>query len=109
MHWPLRLANEADIPALETLIERSVRELQSAHYSAAQMDGALGSVFGVDRQLIQDKTYFAAASGARFFSRAKMPFAPGVFARSNWSRLCPACPFIERSTTKPVSATKCRS
>lgn len=60
MHWSLRLANEADIPELETLIERSVRELQSAHYSAAQMDGALGSVFGVDRQLIQDRTYFVA-------------------------------------------------
>lgn len=58
MHWSLRLAGEADIPELEGLIERSVRGLQSACYSAAQMDGALGSVFGVDRQLIQDKTYF---------------------------------------------------
>jgi len=58
MDWSLRLATEADIPELEALIERSVRELQSAHYSAAQMDGALGSVFGVDRQLISDQTYF---------------------------------------------------
>jgi len=32
--------------------------LQAQHYSAAQMDGALGSVFGVDRQLIRDGTYF---------------------------------------------------
>jgi predicted N-acetyltransferase YhbS len=60
MDWSLRLAHEADIPELEALIERSVRELQSFHYSAAQMDGAIGSVFGVDRQLIQDKTYFVA-------------------------------------------------
>ena len=58
MDWSLRLANEADIPELEALIERSVRKLQSAYYSAAQMDGALGSVFGVDRQLIRDQTYF---------------------------------------------------
>ena len=50
----------SDIPALEALIERSVRELQAADYSAAQMDGALGSVFGVDRQLISDQTYFLA-------------------------------------------------
>lgn len=56
----LRLANDGDIPTLEALIERSVRELQSPHYSAAQMDGALGSVFGVDRQLIRDQTYFVA-------------------------------------------------
>ena len=58
MNWSLRLANDGDIPALEGLIERSVRELQAADYSAAQMDGALGSVFGVDRQLIRDGTYF---------------------------------------------------
>jgi len=58
MDWSLRLACDGDIPNLETLIERSVRELQAADYSAAQMDGALGSVFGVDRQLIRDGTYF---------------------------------------------------
>jgi GNAT superfamily N-acetyltransferase len=60
MNWSLRLARDGDIPKLETLIEGSVRELQSAYYSAAQMHGALGSVFGVDRQLIRDKTYFVA-------------------------------------------------
>ena len=58
MDWALRLAREEDVPKLETLIERSVRELQAPHYSSAQMDGALGSVFGVDRQLIRDQTYF---------------------------------------------------
>jgi GNAT superfamily N-acetyltransferase len=60
MNWSLRLACDSDIPALEALIERSVRELQAADYSTAQMDGALGSVFGVDRQLIRDQTYFLA-------------------------------------------------
>jgi len=60
MDWSLRLACDNDIPALEALIERSVREMQTADYSTAQMDGALGSVFGVDRQLIRDKTYFLA-------------------------------------------------
>ena len=63
MDWSLRLAHDGDIPELEALIGRSVRELQSAYYSAAQMDGALGSVFGVDRQLIRDKTYFVAEQG----------------------------------------------
>ena len=73
MEWSLRLAREEDVPALEVLIPLSVRALQAQHYSAAQMDGALGSVFGVDRQLIRDGTYFvvehpssvaAATSGA---------------------------------------------
>ncbi|MES2594420.1 MAG: GNAT family N-acetyltransferase [Verrucomicrobiota bacterium] len=58
--WPLRLAREADVPALEALIPLSVRALQSPYYSAAQMDAALGPVFGVDRQLIGDGTYFVA-------------------------------------------------
>lgn len=56
--WVPRLACEGDIPALERLIPLSVRGLQSGHYSAAQMEAALGPVFGVDRQLIQDGTYF---------------------------------------------------
>jgi N-acetylglutamate synthase-like GNAT family acetyltransferase len=58
MDWGLRFAREEDIPKLEALIEQSVRELQSPYYSTAQMDGALGTVFGVDRQLIRDQTYF---------------------------------------------------
>jgi GNAT superfamily N-acetyltransferase len=52
------LAHDADIPALEALIPLSVRTLQAAHYSHAQIEAALGPVFGVDRQLIRDGTYF---------------------------------------------------
>jgi GNAT superfamily N-acetyltransferase len=59
-NWQLRLARETDIPALEQLIPLSVRTLQAAYYSAAQMEAALGPVFGVDRQLIRDETYFVA-------------------------------------------------
>ena len=60
MAWALRFARNDDIPQLETLIELSVRKLQAPYYSTAQMDGALGTVFGVDRQLIRDQTYFVA-------------------------------------------------
>lgn len=59
--WTLRLAIESDIPSLEQLIPLSVRSLQAEHYSPAQMDAAIGPVFGVDRQLILDGTYFVAA------------------------------------------------
>jgi len=48
------------VPAIEVLIPLSVRRLQSPYYSQAQMDAALGPVFGVDRQLIRDGTYFVA-------------------------------------------------
>jgi GNAT superfamily N-acetyltransferase len=57
-HWQPRLAEERDIPALENLIPLSVRALQADCYSSAQIEAALGPVFGVDRQLIRDATYF---------------------------------------------------
>jgi len=60
----LRLARADDVAAVEALIPLSVRALQSAHYTSAQMDAALGSVFGVDRQLIRDGTYFVAERDA---------------------------------------------
>lgn len=40
-NWKLRLACEKDIPAIEVLIPLSVRTLQAAHYSPAQMEAAL--------------------------------------------------------------------
>jgi GNAT superfamily N-acetyltransferase len=61
--WTVRLARQDDIPALEELIRLSVRRLQADHYSCAQIEAALGSVFGVDRQLIHDRTYFVVHRG----------------------------------------------
>jgi len=61
--FALRLAGDQDIPALSALIPLSVRSLQAAHYSTAQMDAALGPVFGVDRELIRDGTYFVVEHG----------------------------------------------
>jgi GNAT superfamily N-acetyltransferase len=56
----LRLATEADIPALLALVELSVRQLQQHDYSPAQIDASIGTAFGVDLQLIADGTYFVA-------------------------------------------------
>jgi GNAT superfamily N-acetyltransferase len=60
--FALRLATEEDIPALHALIEASVRGLQAGDYTPAQIDGALGTVLGLDTQLIADRTYFIAES-----------------------------------------------
>jgi predicted N-acetyltransferase YhbS len=54
-----------DVPELEALIEISVHGLQAAHYTAEQRTVALGPVFGVDRQLIRDGTYFVAEDAGR--------------------------------------------
>lgn len=57
-----RNATLADINGLTALIERSARALQRDDYTPAQITGALGTVFGVDTQLIKDQTYYLVES-----------------------------------------------
>jgi N-acetylglutamate synthase-like GNAT family acetyltransferase len=54
----IRRATLEDVPALQALIDLSVRSLLSDYYSPVQIEGSLGTVFGVDSQLIADGTYF---------------------------------------------------
>jgi GNAT superfamily N-acetyltransferase len=54
----LRPACLEDRPALEALIARSARELSAGDYTPEQIEGALRGAFGVDTQLIRDRTYF---------------------------------------------------
>ena len=56
--FSLRTAVPGDTPALEVLIDASVRGLQTTDYSPSQIESALASVYGVDSQLIADGTYF---------------------------------------------------
>jgi GNAT superfamily N-acetyltransferase len=56
--FELRLASTEDIPALHELIGLSVRVLQRHDYSPEQLEAALGTVYGVDTQLIADQTYY---------------------------------------------------
>src|SRR5438132_14380140 len=65
MPFTIRPAQLDDIPHLEKLIPISARTLQAEHYSPAQIEGALGTVFGVDSQLIRDGTYYVAESGGQ--------------------------------------------
>src|SRR3977135_1857830 len=94
-NWSLRLAHEEDIPTLQKLIPLSVRGLQSSHYTAAQMDAALGSVFGVDRQLIRDGTYFVVAEngeliGCGGWSKSKTLFGRDHQTNTDDAKLDPA-------------------
>lgn len=54
----IRAAQESEIEMLEDLIRASVWDLQAHCYTEAQRQGALGTVFGVDSQLIKDRTYY---------------------------------------------------
>ena len=62
MNWPLRIARDEDAPALERLIEHVTRTSLARCYSEAQLAVALGPVFGLDRQLVRDGTYFVIES-----------------------------------------------
>lgn len=56
----IRPATEADVPTLRELIETSVRILQADVYSEEQREAALQSVFGIDSQIVADRTFLVA-------------------------------------------------
>jgi GNAT superfamily N-acetyltransferase len=64
---------------LRELIEASVRSLQAADYSPAQIEGALQSVYGVDSQLIADGTYLVA-------ELSESQCRPEIVACGGWSK-----------------------
>ena len=59
----LRTAVERDIPALQALIARSGVALSVGYYTPEQAEAITRHVFGVDSQLIADRTYFAIEDG----------------------------------------------
>ncbi len=65
MSITIHLAQNSDIPHIAELIPLSARKLQATYYSSAQIEGALGTVFAVDSQLITDGTYFVAEAGGQ--------------------------------------------
>jgi GNAT superfamily N-acetyltransferase len=60
MQFQIRVAVDADIPAIREVIQASVRVLQAGDYTQAQIEGALVTVFTVDSRLIADGTYLLA-------------------------------------------------
>ncbi len=76
----LRLAVPEDVPLLRELIEASVRGLQTEDYTAAQIAGALQTVFGVDSRLITDGTYIVAEAPSSAEQNAQ-----DANARAKWA------------------------
>jgi GNAT superfamily N-acetyltransferase len=101
MSFLVRKAISKDVPRLREVIEASVRGLQAADYSPAQIEAALHSVYGVDSQLIADGTYFAVevtqhsrssvearhavpAAAAEYFQPRTL--TPAIVACGGWSK-----------------------
>jgi GNAT superfamily N-acetyltransferase len=54
----LRVATLEDASVLREMIADSVRGLQQADYSEAQIEGAIGTIYGTDGTMIADGTFF---------------------------------------------------
>jgi len=59
-----RLAQSADIPALTSLMDAAIRELQRGYLTPEEI-AASQAVMGLDSQLIEDGTYFVVESDGR--------------------------------------------
>jgi len=69
----IRLATQDDADAIETLMRASIRDIFPAFYEAAQVESSVEFVGRVDRQLIDDGTYFVVDEG------------PDIVACGGWS------------------------
>lgn len=63
MDFTLRKATEGDVAAIGEIIAASVRGLSTGYYDDSEIELSIRSVFGVDRDLIEDGTYFVAVDG----------------------------------------------
>jgi GNAT superfamily N-acetyltransferase len=60
--FQLRVATRDDLEAIRTLIDASVRGLQSDDYSPEQIEASLKTVFTTDSRLVEDGTYLVATA-----------------------------------------------
>jgi GNAT superfamily N-acetyltransferase len=91
----VRPAQAAERGALDALIALSARKLGRAHYSDEELDHAIGTVFGIDTDLIADQTYLVAEidgalAGCGGWSRRATLFGADAFADRDPARLDPA-------------------
>jgi GNAT superfamily N-acetyltransferase len=60
MSFIIRLASFEDVSEMERLIAESVRGLSRGFYTDSQIESAIKYIFGVDSQLLVDRTYYVA-------------------------------------------------
>jgi GNAT superfamily N-acetyltransferase len=88
MGFSLRKATPEDEAAIGSLIAESVRGLAVGFYDDSEIELSIRSVFGVDRELIDDETYFAAVDdngrlvGCGGWSRRKTLYGASAYFAS---------------------------
>ena len=96
MSFLIRPATVDDQPVLADLIARSARGLSQGDYTPEQVEGALRGTFGVDSQLVQDRSYFVAEQpdgtlvGCGGWSRRRTLFGGDAHGARDATELDPA-------------------
>jgi GNAT superfamily N-acetyltransferase len=90
----IRKATMDERDAISHLIAESARELSRAHYTDAQIEAAIATVFGVDTDLIEDGTYFVVESdgqlaGCGGWSKRKTLFGGDQYSSRDTAYLDP--------------------
>ncbi|HRH42056.1 MAG TPA: GNAT family N-acetyltransferase [Pyrinomonadaceae bacterium] len=93
MSFVIRKAILDDQSEIEKLIAESVRGLSRDDYNDKQIELSIKTVFGVDKELIADKTYFVAATedgkiiGCGGWSKRKTLYGASIYEQSRDSNL----------------------
>jgi N-acetylglutamate synthase-like GNAT family acetyltransferase len=90
----IREATIEDRDAIGQLIAESARHLSREHYSDTQIEAAIAGVFGLDSDLVDDRTYFVAESdgelvGCGGWSRRKTLFGGDQYSSRDTGYLNP--------------------
>jgi len=81
----LRKATSGDEAAIADVIAASVRGLAKGIYDEQQIELSIHSVFGVDRQLISDETYFVAETSDRIVGCGGWSFRRTLYGASGYA------------------------
>lgn len=95
MAYNIRLATLEDRSRIQQLIADSARGLSREHYTDAQIEAAIATVFGVDSSLIEDSTYFVVEEEGALvacggWSRRRTLFGGDQYVERDTSYLDPA-------------------
>src|SRR5208282_1155324 len=77
--FSIRTATLADVAAIEALIAASAHGLGAGDYTHAQIEGALRGAFGVDTQLLKDRSYFVVQAEAQLVGCGGWSFRRTLF------------------------------
>lgn len=85
LEFQLRKATSEDEAAIGEVIAASVRGLAKGIYDDRQIELSIRSVFGVDHQLIADKTYFVAEANGSIVGCGGWSFRKTLYGASGYA------------------------